>query len=445
MADDFPRATVPTATHTPAAQRISGPRFGVNYTPREGWFHHWLDLDLDSVRADLTAIAELGLDHIRLFPLWPILQPNRTLIRSAALDQVRSVVDAAAEVGLDATVDALQGHLSSFDFVPSWLTTWHRRNMFSDTEVVTSTAELVRRLTERLADAPNFLGTTLGNEINQFSGDPHPDPDRVSVAGAEQWTRTMLSACREAHPEGLHTLASYDAAWHLDAHPFTPTHSAQLGDATVVHSWVFNGTAQRYGARSFETSHHAEYFLELARGFQTDPSRPVWLQEVGAPLNVLDIDDVPGFIHDTVTTSLDCTNLWGITWWCSHDVSTDLADFPPLEHTLGLFDANGKVKESGRVFGELAAAFSTPAGEASRVTPAPRTEVLDLEIGTGELPLRAQCAPGGAFFERWMQAAKDGARPAVRAVRRDPSDADCTRREAIQVAATGGAAATRAG
>ena len=30
-------------------------RFGVNYTPSEGWVHHWLDFDLDSVRAFVAA------------------------------------------------------------------------------------------------------------------------------------------------------------------------------------------------------------------------------------------------------------------------------------------------------------------------------------------------------------------------------------------------------
>lgn len=43
-------------------------RFGANYTPSRGWFHHWLDFDLDEVRADLDSIAALGLDHIRVFP-----------------------------------------------------------------------------------------------------------------------------------------------------------------------------------------------------------------------------------------------------------------------------------------------------------------------------------------------------------------------------------------
>ncbi len=32
---------------------------------------------------------------------------------------------------MDAGIDVVQGHLSSFDFVPSWLYTWHDKNMFN--------------------------------------------------------------------------------------------------------------------------------------------------------------------------------------------------------------------------------------------------------------------------------------------------------------------------
>ena len=61
------------------------PRFGVNYTPSRDWMFQWMAVDPDVVRADFEAIAGLGVDHVRVFPLWPVLQPNRTLIDAGAL------------------------------------------------------------------------------------------------------------------------------------------------------------------------------------------------------------------------------------------------------------------------------------------------------------------------------------------------------------------------
>ena len=38
-------------------------RFGVNYTPSQGWFHSWLDLDHAAVARDFAQIAGLGEQH----------------------------------------------------------------------------------------------------------------------------------------------------------------------------------------------------------------------------------------------------------------------------------------------------------------------------------------------------------------------------------------------
>lgn len=70
-------------------------RFGVNHTPSNGWFHSWLDFSPSDTARDLEAIAGLGADHVRVFPLWPVVQPNRTLIRPSALEDVATVVDIA--------------------------------------------------------------------------------------------------------------------------------------------------------------------------------------------------------------------------------------------------------------------------------------------------------------------------------------------------------------
>lgn len=386
-------------TRVPSA----APRFGANYTPSQGWFHHWLDFDLDAVRADLDAIAALGLDHIRVFPIWPYFQPNRTLIRPRAVEQLVALADAAAERELDVNVDGLQGHLSSFDFLPAWTQTWHRRNIFTDPDVVEGEVTYLRTLAAALADRPNFIGMTVGNEVNQFSAGPHPDPDRITPDQAEAWLRRMLAACEEGAPGKLHLHAEYDAAWYQDDQPFTPAQAARLGGATAVHSWVFNGTAQRHGRGGVATAQHAAYMIELSKAWADDPRRPVWLQEVGAPAPLIPAEHAASFTEATVEAALDCADVWGVTWWCSHDVSRSLADFPELEYSLGLLTNEGRVKPGGEVLARLAKEWRE-----REYAPAVRTTAVVVDDSASA---RSACAPGGAVFEAFMRLAADGARP----------------------------------
>ncbi|WP_405891071.1 glycosyl hydrolase [Streptomyces sp. NBC_00133] len=385
----------------------STPRFGANYTPSQGWFHHWLDFDLDAVRADLDSIAGLGLDHIRVFPLWPLFQPNRTFIRPRAVEQLVRLADAAAERGLDVNVDGLQGHLSSFDFLPAWTQTWHRRNIFTDPDVVAGQAEYLRTLATALADRPNFIGMTIGNEVNQFASGPHPDPDRITPDQAGSWLRRLLDACEEGAPGRMHVHAEYDAAWYQDDQPFTPAHAARIGAATAVHSWVFNGTAQRHGRGGVATEHHAAYLIELSKAWALDPHRPVWLQEVGAPAPLVPAEHAAEFTEATVANALDCPDLWGVTWWCSHDVSRSLADFPELEYSLGLLTNDRQPKPAGLSIARIVAEWR---GKEHR--PAPRTTALVVDTGDDETaPQRSTCAPGGAFFEAFARLTAEGVRP----------------------------------
>lgn len=383
-------------------------RFGANYTPRSQWMHAWMSLDLDEVRRDFAALADLGFDHLRIFPLWTVLQPNRTLIRDEAVDDVRAVVDVAAEFGLDASVDVIQGHLSSFDFIPSWLFTWHDKNMFTHPDALSGQAELVTRLGERLGGASNFLGFTLGNETNQFSAQTHPSPWPVTEAEAANWITTLLDAAHAAAPAQQHVHSEYDAAWYMDGHGFTPALASRLGDITTVHSWIFNGTAQRYGGRSVASDRHAEYMIELARGFAIDPAKPIWLQEVGAPSNCLTPAQTPDFLEATLRSVARTENLWGVTWWCSHDVSRSLADFPDLEYTLGLVDQNGEAKPIGRRFAEL-----IPELRERRPAPA-RSVGIVVEVDENDTPVsRGAMSPGGTIFQAWVDTCEAGADPAI--------------------------------
>ncbi|MFD2122637.1 glycosyl hydrolase, partial [Streptomyces cirratus] len=242
-----------------------------------------------------------------------------------------------------------------------------------------------------------------------FAGAPHPDPDRIDAAQAARWLERMLAACDKGAPGRFHVHAEYDAAWYQDGHPFTPAQAARLGAATTVHSWVFNGTAQRHGAAGTATEHHAAYLIELAKAWALDPYRPVWLQEVGAPAPLVPPEGAARFTEATVANALDCPDVWGVTWWCSHDVSRELADFPALEYDLGLLTNDHRVKPAGAALARIAASWR---GRAHR--PPPRSTALALDVGGAEAaPGRSVCGPGGAFFEAWAALTARGQRPAV--------------------------------
>jgi endo-1,4-beta-mannosidase len=384
-------------------------RFGANYTPSRGWFHHWLDFNVDDVRRDLDSIAGLGLDHVRVFALWPHFQPNRSLIRERSLEDLRAMVDAAGERGLQVSVDGLQGHLSSFDFLPAWTQTWHQKNLFTDPEVLEGQSAYLTALARAVADRPNFLGMSVGNEFSQFGSAAHPQRSQATPDEARHWVATMLAACAAGAPDAWHHHSEYDAAFFDGRHPFTPSTAVPYGSMPTVHSWVFNNTAQIYGGMSEQSLRLAEYLIELARGWSPDPAAPIWLQEVGAPSPHVSSSDAAQFARRTLEYALDCENLWGVTWWCSHDVDRALMDFPELEYSLGLLTNHQTVKPQGAAVAEFGREYRENPSAAGQ-----RTIALVLDAGGGTTGTnREQCAPGGAFFDAWMSLAMAGQRPAA--------------------------------
>ena len=391
-------------------------RFGANYTPSRHWWHVWLDFDTpgvtDGIRRDLDAIAGLGLDHVRVFASWPVFQPNRGVVRPRAVAQLVELVRLAAAAGLDVSVDALQGHLSSFDFYPSWTLTWHERNVFTDPAVVDAQAALVGTNHDAYvgadfaSDAPleiKLPGATLAVLDTVI---PTWHTGRVSAEQVDAWLDRLLAAGTAADPAHPVTHCAYDAAWYTEDHPFTPGASATKGAMTCVHPWVFSeDCARRYGPRSVQVEHLAEYVVELSRAYATDPGRMIWVQELGAPAPHIPAADAPRFAERTLANVLTCPGLWGVTWWCSHDLDERLLDFPELEYTLGLLRTDNTVKPIGAaVRGTVAAAPTTAVPQ--------RTTALVLDADGGGRG-RSAAAPGGPFFEAWMARAAAGERPAI--------------------------------
>lgn len=380
-------------------------KFGVNYTPRRGWFHSWLDFDAEAVRDDFHAIRAIGADHVRIFPLWPLLQPNRTLIRHRAIGDVVRTVEIAGECGLEVTVDVLQGHLSSFDFLPSWVTSWHRRNLFIDPDVVSAQRNLVAEMARALRGIPAAAGVSVGNEFFQFAASRHPFAHEVSEDDAMQWLRGILETAKQEWPHGIHTHSHDDDLWFEDDQPFTPACATTVGDLTTVHSWIFGRIGPRLGKQAPQLVWFARYLCELAAAWSEDPGRGVWLQEIGAPENYVDQDQAPQFLMETLEILMGergggvSPGLEAVTWWCSHDVSRELSDFPAIEYSLGLLGQDGNPKPIGEAFHRAAQRWAD-----LRVHGEQRSSLLL----TAQEWTRVDTDARHEYFDRWMELALAG-------------------------------------
>ena len=382
-------------------------RFGANYVPSAGWFYSWLDYSPDAVRRDFADLATLGLDHVRVFPVWPWIQPNRGLIRRRGIDDLLDTVDAAAEFGLDVCVDLVQGHLSSFDFLPSWVLTWHRRSVFTDDAARAGLAAYVDQVTRAVATRDNVFAVTLGNEVDNLWPDSATTPD-----ASTRWAAELVEVARAAAPRLRCAHSVYDATWYAPEHPFRPVDAVDVGDLTTVHSWVFNGVSALDGPLGPATTSHADYLVELAAATALDPARPVWLQEVGAPRPDVPAGDAAEFTRRTLDTVAGNPALYAVTWWCSHDLDRTLLDFPEREYDLGMFTVDHRPKPAALA---LAAAVREHRGPRPAVAGRPALS-CDVDLRT-QPERRAEVAPGSAFHTEWVRLRGSGRLPIVPAAR----------------------------
>ncbi|MGW7683914.1 glycoside hydrolase 5 family protein [Kribbella sp. NPDC054772] len=375
------------------------PRFGANYVPSAGWFYSWLDYDPTAVRRDFADLAGMGLDHVRVFPVWPWIQPNRAIIRERAIADLLDTIDAAAEHGLTVAVDLIQGHLSSFDFLPSWMLTWHKSSLFEDRTVRDGLTAYVDTVARAVATKPNVFAITLGNEVNNLWPDSPTTPETSTA-----WAQDLLATLKKAAPGVLALHSVFDDAWYKSDHPFHPVDAVDLGDLSTVHSWVFNGVSRVDGPLGPATLTHADYLVELARATSLDPDRPVWLQEIGVPGPDIPVDLQAEFTRRTVGTVLPNPALYGVTWWSSHDIDRRLLDFPDREYDLGLFTVDHQRKPAAQALADLIAEV-----RANGVPRQPPVTMLTAPANLRTEPdRRAEVAPGSEFHLQWVEARAHG-------------------------------------
>lgn len=376
-------------------------RLGVNYVPTRRWWYSWADWQQASVADDLASIAALGLDHIRIMVTWPDFQPNPGLVRDEMLARLVTLLDLADDVALDVEVTVFNGAVSGVQFLPPWLldTSGSRlvvKNFLTDPDVLAAERRLLAALAGAVGSHRRFLGFDLSNEIHWAA---LPLLGDVAPSDGDAWHRAMFAEAERVAPGRLHVSGIDGYPWQKEA-VFSRSGLATAGTATAIHTWPgWTKVIEKFGALSTPSIHYSEYYVEFVKAFHENPARLVWLEETGVSKVWMPVAQHAEWAERTIRNAATCGNLFGLTWWCSHDLNPALTGFVPLEYDLGLLGNDRSVKPLGRRVAALAAEFRK-----SPPVPVARDTALVLPKGAGS---------GEEFLVPYMRLVDRGTRPAV--------------------------------
>lgn len=334
-------------------------RFGANYVPSRTWWYLWSDWDPDGVRRDLHDVAALGMDHIRIQLLWPEFQSNAAAVSSQNIARLVSLLGIADEFALDVEVTVLDGQLSGFLFVPAYLldnANGRVRNFMREPALIQAQLRLFETIARAVRSHPRFLGFDIANEIYWFTQPLHV---AFTPAQGDAWMQELLNQCERFAPGKLH-VNGVDK-WPYEAgqpQGFTRTALARAGGASVVHPWAgFGPIYPQYGPLSTAATHYAEFLLQYMQAFSANGTRMLWIEEDGCSKVWMREDLIPQWAQASIRNAASCDHLFGITWWCSHDVNPRFTGFNRLEYDLGLYTNDRRLKPLGRALADLIAEF----------------------------------------------------------------------------------------
>jgi endo-1,4-beta-mannosidase len=347
----LPKGVLPAASLGPTVDNAASPRnafnryrFGVNYTPSHNWWFCWNEWNADPIQRDLDAIAALGADHLRIMLIWPYFQPNPAWVSTAHLDRLSQLLALMGERGLDALITVFTGQLSGWYFLPPF--NKPDPALYTDPMIWAAQELMIRELARTMKAHGNIIGFDFGNEMNTcWSAEP---------AVGDAWMAKMFSLMNSAYPGGVHVNGVDHNPWFRPT-TFSPRALA-ANPLPVIHAYPYWAEALKYGGPMDPPSTRLLVaFAALVRSYAGDPQKPVWAGEFNTCIEALNETQQAQWLETAVTAAVHSGVNW-FTYWDSHDVNRKFA-FNSLEYSLGLLTNDGRVKEQGRVFKQLADAY----------------------------------------------------------------------------------------
>ncbi len=286
---------------------------GVNYLPSKDWHFALQTQDLSLFERDFKALHDLGVETIRFFPLWPLMQPESHQINQELLTKIEKILDLASIYQLSVQLAPLTGWMSGGSFLPEWA--WG--DIFRDPEIIEGEEFLVRQIARSFKDHPALQAYDFGNELNVFveMGNFNFLPEET-----DQWMKRIYNAFREEDKQVL--LTNGIGTGYVPE--FDTRLVAKYADFMSPHSYPYvNRTSRLDPTIGLRTTYSGNYSVCWAQM----EGKPTMMQEIGKGDNSVPINLVSDFLKITFLSNW-ADGAAGYLWWCSHNVDRDFS-FPP--------------------------------------------------------------------------------------------------------------------
>lgn len=337
---------------------------GINYWPRRSAMYMWEEFDIAEVREDMTHIADLGFDVVRVFALTKDFLPQPATVAADMVANLVEVARAAKDAGLKVVPTLVVINMSGRFWWPAWVLDARGRpaDMFSDPTILRSQSLLVETCARALSGDPAIRAFDLANEID--------DAQRPRTRDAGWlWASLLANTVRRVAPGtpiqiGAH-LPSLTTENYMRVDDI-----GEVADEDLMHAYPLYCNI----ARSFLDPELVPFSCALTAGLADRGRRPL-MQEFGlctAPpgspgqtitddflgqplLQYLASEEEAAAYYDAVLQGLVSTGAAGAYAWCYGDYDSRLFDRAPLatavrERTFGLVRADGSEKPAADVF-----------------------------------------------------------------------------------------------
>ena len=330
---------------------------GVNYWASETGLKMWREFSADCVEKDFAAMADAGVNLIRIFPLWSDFQPvqwaagssNRPLelvftdgsplpekgVRRYGLDPVmlerfRCVADLAAKYNFKIVVGLLTGWMSGGFFAPPIIA---NKNPGSDFTALRIEKMFIDGFVSYMKDHPAIIAWEPGNECNCIAP--------FTAEESWHWMSYITSAIRLADPSrpvyaGMHSGKNYNDR------PFSLMVQGEFSDVLTTHPYpAFTGHCGKSALNNTPAVYHSTAETLMYRGVG---KKPAFIEEIGSFGRGYIADERSEKYLYTVLYSALVHGFGSVLWWCGFSFGKCNSQYPyrwiAMERDLGAWNSD---------------------------------------------------------------------------------------------------------